>query len=415
MVASVFCSSHAAAQTGAVKTGADLLFEKHFALIEGKRVGLITNHSALLSNGAVFRHPVQRDKHLADVLFEEKRTKLTVLFGPEHGIRGDAPDGRSIQHGTDTKTGLPVYSLYGQVRKPTPDMLKDVDVLIFDIQDIGARFYTYISTMSYGMEAAAELGIPYIVLDRPNPIRGTWVEGFIREDTLASFVGLHSIPVAHGMTIGELARLFNGEGWLAKRVKATLTVVEMEGWKRSMWYDETGLQWVRPSPNMVTLRTATVYPGTCFIEGTNLSEGRGTERPFEYIGAPWVDGKRWAHELNALHLPGVRFESIEFTPEEIPHAAANPKHRGIKCGGIFVNVTDRNRYEPVRTGVAILSTAKRLFPEMQWRVSSIDRLAGTTKLRLSIDAGMSPDAIAGSWKVEVEQFKRLREQYLLYQ
>jgi uncharacterized protein YbbC (DUF1343 family) len=391
--------------TGQVKTGADLLFEKYFHLVEGKKIGLVTNHTALLSSG----------KHLADALSENKRTKLVALFGPEHGIRGDAPDGKNVRHGVDAKTGVPVYSLYGATNKPTDEMLKDVDVLVFDLQDVGVRFYTYISTLSYAMEAAAEHKIPYVVLDRPNPIRGMWVEGFVREDSLRSFVGLQPIPVAHGMTVGELAKMFNEEGWLKNGVKASLTVVKMEGWKRTMWYDQTGLRWVKPSPSMATLKTAVVYPGTCFIEGTNLSEGRGTERPFEYVGAPYVDAGRWAEVLNAYRLHGVRFEPVEFTPQSLEGITIHPKHERQKCNGIFIDVTDRDVYEPVRTGVHVLSAAKRLFPDsFTWRGRTIDLLAGATKLRTAIDAGVPPDKIVGMWKEEIEKFERIRKKYLLY-
>ncbi len=388
-----------------VKVGADLLFENHFHLIDGKRVGLVTNHSALLSNG----------KHLADVLYENKRTKLVALFGPEHGIRGDAPAGAKIHDERDPKTGVPVFSLYGQINKPTPAMLKEIDVLLFDIVDVGARFYTYESTMSLAMEAAAEQQIPYIVLDRPNPIRGTWVEGWVRVDSLKSFVGLHPIPIAHGMTMGELATLINEEGWLKDGIKAKLIVIKMEGWKRTMWYDETGLTWVRPSPNIPTLHSAIVYPGTCLFEGTNVSEGRGTERPFEFIGAPFIHGKKLADALNAFQLPGVQFDPIEFTPQDVPNVVVNPKHQGVKCEGVFVRVTNRDVFEPVRTAVHMLSAIKALYPnDFQWR-NSIDRLAGTPKLRLAIDALQAPQQIVADWNNEVGSFLKLRQKYLLYQ
>ncbi|MEX2089482.1 MAG: DUF1343 domain-containing protein [Bacteroidota bacterium] len=388
-----------------VTAGADLLFQKHFSLIQGKRVGLVTNHSAILADG----------RHLADALAQNPEVKLVALFGPEHGIRGDAPAGAKIQDDTDARTGVKVYSLYGRINKPTPEMLQGVDVLVFDIFDVGARFYTYESTMSHAMEAAAEKNIPYIVLDRPNPIRGTWVEGFIRLDSLKSFVGLHPIPIAHGLTMGELATLFNSEGWLKNKVKANLTVIRMEGWKRTLWFDETGLKWMKPSPNIPTLASATVYPGTCFFEGTNLSEGRGTDKPFEYIGAPYVNGTQWAGELNSLNLPGVRFEPIEFVPREIPGAAMNPKHKGVPCGGVFVNVVDRNAFEPIRTAIHMLSILKRLYPgEFQWRAGSIDRLSGTPDTRLWIDAGEDAEKIVAAWKAGVEEFKKTRNEYLLY-
>ena len=388
-----------------VLPGADILLRDRLDLIRGKRLGVVTNHSAILKDG----------RHLVDALMTTPEVKVVALFGPEHGIRGDAPDGRSVRDTIDPQSGVPMYSLYGRINKPTAEMLKGVDVLVFDIQDVGARFYTFISTLSNAMEAAAEIGIPYIVLDRPNPIRGTWVEGFIRVDTLRSFVGLHPIPIAHGMTIGELATMFNEEGWLRNGVKANVTVVRCADWKRNQWFDQTGLTWVRPSPNMATLATATLYPGTCLFEGTNLSEGRGTERPFETIGAPYVDGSAWASTLNAIGLPGVTFEPTKFTPQEIPHVTSRPKHQGRECGGVSVRVSDRDRLEPVRTAVAMLATARQLFgKDFQWRNSSIDRLSGTPALRSMLDAGNSTDEIVGSWKEEVASFAKLRGKYLLY-
>ncbi|MCX6144677.1 MAG: DUF1343 domain-containing protein [Ignavibacteriales bacterium] len=392
--------------SGQVKTGADLLFEKYFHLIQGKNVGLVTNHSALLSNG----------KHLADALHEDKRTNLVILFGPEHGVRGDAPAGATIRDDIDKKTGVTVYSLYGSINKPTKEMLKGVDVLIFDLQDVGVRFYTYISTLSYAMEAAAENNIPYIVLDRPNPIRGTWVEGFNREDSLRSFVGLHPIAIAHGMTIGELATMYNNEGWLKNGIKANLIVVKMEGWKRSMWYDQTGLNiWTKPSPNLPTLESCIVYPGTCFFEGVNISEGRGTERPFEMIGAPYIDGAKWAKMLNDYKLNGVTFEPIEFTTRSIENAVQHPKYEGQKSGGVFVKVTDRDSFEPVKAAVYMLAAAKRLYPDsLRWRDRSIDRLSGTPNFRKAIDAGMAPEKIVEMWKESVENFEAIRVMHLLY-
>ncbi|MEX1138999.1 MAG: DUF1343 domain-containing protein [Bacteroidota bacterium] len=386
-----------------VTVGADRLFSHEFHLVAGKRLGLVTNHTGLLSNG----------RHLADSLFARPEVTLAALFGPEHGIRGEVPAGGSVGDGRDSATGVTVFSLYGKTYKPTPEMLKGIDVLLFDIQDVGARFYTYISTMSYAMEAAAENGIPFIVLDRPNPITGIRVEGPIREDLLRSFVGLHPIPIVHGMTVGELATMFNEEGWLKGGVKADLHVVKMEGWKRTMWYDETGLKWIPPSPNIRTLSTAIVYPGTCLIEGTNLSEGRGTDRPFEYVGAPFVDGARWAEELNELGLPGVKFSAITFTPRST--VGSNPKHAGIECNGIVVEVTDREVYEPVKTGVEILSTGKELFArDFRWRESSIDRLAGTPLVRQGIDKRVSGMSIANASVDKLRKFMQNRLLYLLY-
>ena len=389
-----------------VKTGADLLFEKHFELIEGKHVGLVANHSALLSNG----------KHLADALHEEKRTTLVAIFGPEHGLRGNAPAGDEIQNAVDPKTRVPVFSLYGGIDKPTAEMLKGVDVLIFDVQDVGVRFATYISTLSYVMEAAAEAHIPFIVLDRPNPIRGTWVEGFNRDDSLRSFVGLHPIVIAHGMTIGELATMYNNERWMKEGIKASLTVVKMEGWKRTMWYDQTGLNiWVGPSPNLPTLEACVVYPGTCLFEGGTITEGRGTDKPFEIIGAPFIDGSKWAALLNSYKLKGVRFEPVEFTPRSIATKVMHPKHEGVKCGGVMVRVTNREIYEPVKVGVYMLVGAKKLYRDsLQWGTRQLDRLSGTPKLRMSIDAGMPVEKIVHLWDEDVNQFAKVRAKYLLY-
>ncbi|HEY4611402.1 MAG TPA: DUF1343 domain-containing protein [Bacteroidota bacterium] len=390
-------------KSSAVKVGADVLFEKHFNLIEGKRIGLVMNHSALLADG----------RHLADALHDDSRTTLVALFGPEHGIRGNAAAGDKVRDTLDARTNVPVYSLYGSTTKPTPYMLRNVDVLLFDIQNVGARFYTFESTLSLAMEAAAENRIPFVVLDRPNPIRGTWVEGFVREDSLASFVGMHAIPIAHGMTMGELASMINGNMWMPQCAYANFTVVPMEGWQRTMWYDETGLTWVPPSPNIPFITSSVVYPGMCLVEGTNVSEGRGTQRPFETIGAPYINGRALAKWLNDYLLPGVLFEPTQFTPREIPGVASNPKYKDVLCGGVYVHVTDRNAYEPVKTAVYLLSAVKQLYPrEFQWRTRAIDLLAGTPKLRLAIDAGTAPAEICNMWVEELETFKRIREPWI---
>ncbi len=397
---------HAVAQVKVqVQVGADLLLTKHFSLIEGKRIGLVTNHSAVLANGEL----------LADALFKLTDTKLVALFGPEHGIRGTEPAGNPVEDKKDAKTGLPMFSLFGSTSKPTKEMLHGIDVLIYDIQDVGARFYTFESTLSLAMEAAAELNIPFIVLDRPNPIRGVSVEGYTRLDSLRSFVGLNPTPITHAMTIGELATMINEEGWLKNHLKANLSIVRMEGWRRDMWYDETGLPWIKPSPNMTSLTTAIVYPGTCLIEGTNLSEGRGTDHPFEYIGAPFVDGRKWAELLNSQNIAGAAFEAVKFKPRTIVGTVDNPKYSGVECGGIFVRVTGRNDFNPVSAAVQILASAKILFgKDFRWNERWIDRLAGSAKLRLDIDAGKSVDKVVDGWNTEVAAFKLIREKYLLY-
>lgn len=392
-------------QQSRVKIGAEILIEKHLDLIKGKKIGIVTNHTGILPDG----------RHIVDVLNEIEDVKVVALFGPEHGIRGEVPDGKSISHGVDTKTGIPVFSLYGEVKKPTTEMLKDIDVLIFDIQDVGARFYTYISTMSYCMEACAEMGKKFIVLDRPNPVRGVYVDGPILEPRFKSFVGLHPIPVAHGMTVGELAKMFNEEAWLENGMKADLTVIKMENYSRKLWFDQTGLPWIKPSPNMMTLKTAIVYTATCFIEGTNVSEGRGTQHPFEWIGAPWIDGSKLANELNSYNLPGVRFEPISFIPTDIEKVTVDPKYEGERCSGIYLNVYDREKFEPVKVGVYILYALKKLYPDkFKWRTAGQDRLWGTDKIRLMIDEGKKPEEIIKTWESELKKFLGIRQKYLLY-
>lgn len=388
-----------------IKVGADVLFESRTELIKGKRVGLVTNHSAILSNG----------KHLADALNEFGDTKLVLLFGPEHGVRGDAPDGRTVVDTIDEKTGVPIISLYGRINKPTPEMLKDVDVLIFDIQDVGARFYTFISTMFICMEAAAENNIHFVVLDRPNPITGVRVEGPIRVDSLKTFVGWVPIPIMHGMTVGELAVMANTSGWLKDRKPAKLSVVKMENWKRKQWYDETKLQWIKPSPNMSSLRTATIYPGMCLIEGTNVSEGRGTENPFEYIGAPWINGKELAKKLNTKKLTGVKFEAIEFTPREIQNVASNPKYKDQLCGGVYVKVINRNIINSVKIGLTVVSEIHTLYKDsLKFRERGFDRLAGTPVIREMILQGKSITEIEETWKEDLKEFMKQRKKVLLY-
>jgi uncharacterized protein YbbC (DUF1343 family) len=388
-----------------VRVGADVLLGDQFSLIKGKRVGLVTNHTALLSDG----------KHLADVLSARTDVKLTALFGPEHGIRGDAPDGKSINDSIDLKTGVKVYSLYGKVNKPTPAMLKDVDVLVYDIQDVGARFYTFISTLMLAEEAAAENNIPFVVLDRPNPIGGVYCDGPIRVDSVKSFVGWAPMPIAHGLTVGELAEMANGEGWLTNGVKANLTVVKMDGWTRARYYDELWLLWVKPSPNIRTIATALVYPGSCLIEGTNVSEGRGTDYPFETIGAPWINADSLASYLNAQKLPGVVFEPKVFTPHEIP-GVSSPKFNKTECRGIFIRTTDRHAFEAVKSGIAVVSAIHALYPTLlTFRDKGFDRLAGTPRIREMIKAGDSVSEIAATWKGELVQFNQQRQKYFLYQ
>lgn len=367
-------------------------------VFEGKRLGIIANHTAYDRDG----------KFIIDIFRSMKGVTITALFSPEHGFWGKVRDGKKIGDQTHPVYNLPVYSLYGKTQKPTSDMLRNIDVLVFDIQDIGARFYTYIYTMSLAMEAAAENGKTFVVLDRPNPINGKSVQGNILEPALASFVGLYPIPVRHGMTAGELAKMFNGQGWLAGRVKARLVVIPMEGWRRRMWYDQTHLRFIKPSPNMPDLETAAIYPGLCLLEGTNVSEARGTAMPFRQFGAPWIDSKLLTERLNALNLPAMRFEPVRFTP-------TSSKYKGRECQGVRIIVTDRNRLEPYSNGVRIVNEICRIYPDqIKWRAAHFDRLCGTSKIRDAIISGMSLDVLQNRWRKELESFMKIRAGYLIY-
>ena len=380
-----------------VKPGLAVLLEDRLGLIEGKPVGLISNstgvNGGLEDNISLFcRHP---------------NVHLKAIFAPEHGLWGAVQDAVSVSSFQYEGISIPVYSLYGDVRKPTPEMLDGVDVLVFDIQDVGARFYTFISTMAMAMEACAERGLSFIVLDRPNPIGGLAVEGNVLEPEFRSFVGYLPIPVRHGMTIGELSLFFNDQLQIGTR----LDVVGMAGWRRDMWFDDTGLQWVMPSPNMPTLTTATVYPGTCLFEGTNVSEGRGTTRPFELIGAPWIDAPGLADELNQLALAGVKFRPVCFIP-------TFAKYKGQRCGGVQVHVVDRKAFAPVRTGLSMADVIRRIYQaEFQWHGADrpfFDLLMGTDKVRKQLSSGKSADSIIGSWEDELMRFAESRRDCLLY-
>jgi len=386
-----------------VATGLERLFDAHSVCIRRKRLGLIANQSSVDSS---LRHAVDR-------LRESTEGELVVLFGPEHGIAGHTQDQIEIADGSDTGRGIPVRSLYGDTRIPTREMLEGLDAVIFDVQDVGSRYYTFIWTMAHAMQACARDGKKMIVLDRPNPIGGLRVEGNLIEESHFSFVGLYPIANRHGMTVGELARLFNEEFGIG----CDLTVIPMKGWTRSKWFDDTALPWVMPSPNMPTLDTATVYPGGCLVEGTNLSEGRGTTRPFELMGAPWVDSHRLVAELEKEDLPGVRLRPATFQP-------AFHKFVGQVCGGLQQHVIDRESYLPVRTGLAILKVLRRLWPrEFAWRRPpyeyeterpAIDVLAGNSRIREQIDADAPLAEIEGGWQEDLTRFRRIRSRYLLY-
>lgn len=388
-----------------VKTGLDNIVDYQY-LFNGKRVGIITNHTAFNSN----------NRHITDVFIDMPGVTVTTLFGPEHGIRGIEAAGSKIDNEIDPLSKIPIYSLYGKNLKPTSEMLEEVDILIFDIQDIGARFYTYISTMSLAMEAAAEKRIPFIVLDRPNPINGKNVEGNTLEPEFATFVGLHPIAVRHGMTVGELAKMFNEEGWLKNSIKADLTIIPMKFWKREMWYDQTGLKWRSPSPNIPDLNVATVYPGICLFEGTNLSEGRGTYEPFLRVGSPWYTPDQISAIIGIFNQPGITLELITFTPRSIPNMSPHPKHMNVSLKGLALTVTDRNQFEPYLSGIILLKHFYKMNPEQfKWRVKHFDRLCGTEKIREFIMDDKPVDEIQGWLAFKMKSFLAIRDKYLMYE
>lgn len=386
-----------------VELGVDRLLADRADLIAGDRVGLLTNPSGVDSQ---LRPTVDR-------LYDHERIDLRRLFGPEHGIRGLANAGAAVDHGTDETTGLPVASLYGETRRPTAEMLADLDALVYDLQDVGTRYYTLVYTLAYSLEAAAKHDVRFVVLDRPNPIAPLGVSGNRVSDDHASFVGDYRLPVTHGLTVGELARYVEGE----YAVGADLEVVRMASWSREDWYCDTGLPWVPPSPNMPTPETAILYPGTCLFEGTNLSEGRGTTRPFKVVGAPWIDSDEWARTLEALALPGVRFRPAAFRP-------AFSKHEGKAIEGVQVHLTDRDVVEPLFVGTAMLVSAFQASEETDWQrmdgVAHIDRLAGGPALQKAMETAGDKDLLTvverlrDDWQSASDEFVDIRTAYELY-
>jgi uncharacterized protein YbbC (DUF1343 family) len=384
-----------------VRIGLESLLDEGWAELEGVRVGLVAGAASVDTE---LNSSVER-------LHDRAGSRLSALFGAEHGLRGEAQAGVDLTGYTDDRTGLPVHSLYGATRRPLPEMLDGVDALLFDLQDGGLRFYTYVSTLAYVMQAASEQGKRMVVLDRPVFLNGTTVEGGVLDPAYSSFVGVYPIPIRYGMTAGEMARLFNE----AFGIGCDLTVIEMRGWRRGMWIDETGLPFVPPSPNLPTLSALTVYPGTCLIEGTNLSEGRGTTKPFEYVGAPFVDGFGLAKALNSLDLPGVRFREVHFVP-------TFGKHCGEPCGGVHLYVTDRDAFRPVETGLHLISLVRRRHPEHfrlrePWTEGGrhpLDLLTGGAQVQHWLESDGQVSDLLHSWKEELAGFEELRREYLIY-
>ncbi|MBT9274674.1 DUF1343 domain-containing protein [Phycicoccus sp. MAQZ13P-2] len=404
-------AAHASGRHGhgrGVTTGADRAAADRWSVLRGRKVGVVTNPTGILANL----------RSVVDEMHESGRVDLRAVFGPEHGFRGTAQAGDAEETHTDPRTGVTVYDAYGAGADSLSAMVREagVDTVVFDIQDVGARFYTYIWTMYTAMRAAVRTSCSFVVLDRPNPIGGI-ARGPMMTTAFTTGVGAKEIVQVHGMTVGELARFFDGEfleGDEGKRLGDALEVVEVSGWRRDALFADTGLPWVMPSPNMPTPDTALVYPGTCLFEGTNLSEGRGTTRPFELVGAPFVD-HRWAERLESRRVPGVDFREAYFNPIQ-------SKHVGVVCGGVQVHVTDPERLDGPRLGAEMLVAAKALYPEFAWRKDSydpqrpywVDKLTGSPRLREMVDAGASADAVVAAWRSELAAFERRRRPYLLY-
>jgi uncharacterized protein YbbC (DUF1343 family)/CubicO group peptidase (beta-lactamase class C family) len=373
-----------------VATGIDVLVRENFRRLKGRRVGLITNHTGRDRDG----------RPTIDLLHQAEGVRLVALFSPEHGIRG-AVDER-VADDRDAKTGLPIYSLYGERKQPDAESLRGIDTLVYDIQDAGCRFYTYISTLGLALEAAAKHKVKMVVLDRPNPIGGVAVAGPMLDPKRESFIAFHRLPIRHGLTVGELSLLFNKE----RSIGADVEVVRMEGWRRGDFYDRTGLLWIQPSPNLRTLTAAYLYPGIGLLETTNLSVGRGTDRPFEWFGAPWLDGRKLAAALTAEGLPGVRFVPMEQTP-------ASSVHRGKVCGGVNVIIEDWRRFEPLRTGLTVAITLMRLFPK-EWQFEKYDALLRSASTMTALRRGATFDELEKMWRPDLERYRARRQEFLLY-
>ncbi|MBK1438541.1 DUF1343 domain-containing protein [Parapedobacter sp. ISTM3] len=391
----------------AVLCGADRLFGEYIHLISGKRVALVSNHSGRLADGT----------HLADALYAHPDVQLEVLFGMEFDIRSnDYAIPRDPQKTIDTPTGVTKYSLYGDIHKPTAAMLGEAEVIVFDIQEVGLRFYEHVNILGFVMEAAAEQGLEVIVLDRPNPLNGIDMDGFVTDDKYRYTFGAYGkIPIRHGMTMGELAKLYIGERLLRVEDAPKLHVVPMKGWRRSMWFDDTGLPWRKPSPNLLTLDAVMAYEGTCLFEGFNVSEGRGTARPFEYIGAPWLDNFQVVRLMDSLGFDGVDFESVTFEPTQMPFLSRPPEFNETHCNGVYLRIRDRNVSAGYRIGIALVWAINRLHPDkLVWNEQVLYRLTGTDRLISMIKAGKTPADIYQSWEAEVTHFKQMRTPYLMY-
>jgi len=385
-------------KTPLVKPGIDVLVEQKLSLVKGKKIGLITNATGVNSQLV----------STVDVLNNLSGVELVALFGPEHGVRGDVEAGKTVSTYTDAKTGVTVFSLYGKTRRPTPDMLRNIEVLIYDIQDIGSRAYTYIYTLAYAMEEAKKFGIKFVVLDRPNPLGGAHVAGNVLDPKFSSFIGLYPIPYVYGMTVGELAQLFNEEF----NINCDLEIVPMEGWRRAMKYDETGLVWIPTSPHVPHAETSEFIVATgCIGELNTLSVGVGYTAPFELIGAPWMNSEELAFELNARQLPGVHFRPTFFKPYYL-------HFKDQLCQGVQIHIADADKFDPATIQIHILAAIKKLYPQMELfsenRSDMFDKAFGTNEVRVMLNAGKSAEEIMADWPRQIQEFNKIRSKYLIY-
>lgn len=400
---SALLTSGCFAQNIKVETGADLFLSEYGKIFQSKRIGLITNSAGTLSNGKPFY------KELLDSGFT-----ISAFYASEHGFKINYADGAIIGNSTNGIDSIPIISIYGRAKKISTEMLKNVDVFIFDLPAIGARFFSYISTLFYSLQTSAENNIPIVVLDRPVPINGTDVEGPVMEKGLESFVGIAPLPIRYGMTAGELANYFINENLLGTKSKPGLIIVKLKGWKRNLYFDDYSNNWIKPSPNIPDLETALIYPGTCLIEGTNVSEGRGTYRPFLTIGAPFIESEDLIDELNDLNIKGIKIVPVKYIPKTIPGTAQNPKFENQVCNGISITITDRKVFEPIKFSIKLLYSLHNLYPDNFKFTDYFDKLSGNTSIRKNILNEMSPEKIFASWQKGLQEFKIIRNKYLLY-
>ncbi len=400
---SLFFAAISCSQTKKLETGADRLIPEYLSVLKNKRIGLVTNSTGVLSNGT----PLYKE-------LLNNGLKVTPIFAPEHGFGINVSAGNDVDNSTIAQDSIKVYSLYGTIKKPTKEMLKNVDVLIYDIQDLGTRFYTYISTLYYVLQAAAENNIPVYVLDRPDPLNGTTIDGPVLKDGQKSFVGIAPLPVQYGMTPGELALYFSGEGLLGNNLKAAITVVKMKNWSRKSYFDNYYNKWTKTSPNIPDFETALIYPGTCFMEGTNISEGRGTHKPFLTIGAPFINSQDLINKLKEIGTEGIALNPIQFTPVSIPGMSENPKYKSEKCYGISIKISDRNNFKSVEFGIKLVYALRELYPQKFKMNDYFDKLTGDVSVRNEIMEGTKPNKIIRSWGKDLEKFNEIRKKYLLY-